>query len=70
MENNYPLALRLEDASNELKATVEDISKKYGLPCYLLTPIVSEVLVRLENGKRVELENARLSYEQKKGEKE
>ena len=60
-----PLALEIEDAKKELNASVEQISAKYGLPCYLLELLVSDVLAKLQNGKHVELEKAQRSYEQK-----
>lgn len=60
---NKPLCLELEEASNELNKTIEDISNRHGLPCYLLVSIVSDLLARLENGKRRELEEAKISYE-------
>lgn len=60
---NKPLCLELDEAQNELDSAIEQISKAHGLPCYLLEPLVSNVLSRLQNGKRKELANARLSYE-------
>lgn len=62
---NKPLCMELEEAMNELNQAVEQISARHGLPCYLLTYLVSDVLTRLQNGKRTEIENARRSYEQK-----
>lgn len=58
---NKPLAIELEEATHELNKAVEQISAKHGLPCYLLVYLVSDILTRLQNGKRTELENARLS---------
>lgn len=60
-----PLALEIEDAKRELNASVEQISAKHGLPCYLLELLVADVLAKLQNGKRIELEKAQHSYEQK-----
>lgn len=60
-----PFALEIEDAKKELNAFVTQLSAKYGLPCYLLELLVSDVLAKLQNGKHVELENAQRSYEQK-----
>lgn len=60
-----PLALEIEDAKKELSASVEQISAKHGLPCYLLELLVSDVLAKLQNGKHIELEKAQRSYEQK-----
>ena len=61
-----PLCLELEEANNELNKAVEDISNKHNLPCYLLVPLVSDLLSRLENGKRRELEEAKRAYEEQK----
>lgn len=60
-----PLCLVLDEAEKELNATVERIAATHGLPCYLLESIVYDVLVKLQNGKRVEIENAKRSYEEK-----
>lgn len=59
-----PLALEIDDAMRELTASVEQIAARHGLPCYLMELLVSDILARLQNGKRTELENARRSYEQ------
>ena len=61
---NKPLCLEIDEASKELNSAVEQISKAHGLPCYILELLVSDVLARLQNGKRVEIENAKRSYEQ------
>lgn len=58
---NKPLCLELEEAENELNKAIEDISSKHGLPCYLLEYLVSDLLVRLQNGKRREIEEAKKS---------
>ena len=66
---NKPLCLELEEAANELNQSIEQISARHGLPCYLLEYLVSDVLTRLQNGKRTEIANARHSYEQKLAER-
>ena len=65
MENKIikPLALEIDEAVCELNAAVNQISQNHNLPCYLLEMIVAEVLSKLQNGKRIEIENARRSYE-------
>ena len=60
---NKPLCLILEDAEKEVTAAIESVAKKHGLPCYLLEPIVADVLHRLQNGKRTEIEEARRKLE-------
>ena len=57
------LCLKMDEAAKELNSAIEQIAAKHDLPCYLLEPIVSDILTRLQNGKRVELENARKTYE-------
>lgn len=58
-----PLALEIDEAARELNAAVNQISQNHNLPCYLLEMIVAEVLSKLQNGKRIEVENARITYE-------
>lgn len=65
-----PLCLEIDEAQKELDSAVEQISKIHGLPCYILVPLVESVLNRLQNGKRIEIENAKCSYEQKLAEEE
>ena len=60
-----PLALEINDATNEITAAVEQIAARHGLPCYLMEPLVSVVLSRLENGRRTEVANAEASYKAK-----
>lgn len=61
---NKPLCLEIEEATAELNDAIKRIAEAHGLPCYILVPLVSDVLTRLENGKRIEVENAKRSYEQ------
>ena len=56
---NKSLCIELEEAENELNRFVEKLSRDHGLPCYLLELVVSKTHARLENGKRLELEEAR-----------
>ena len=58
-----PLALEMDDAEKEINEFIEQTAAKHGLPCYLLEPLVEKTLHRLQNGKRIELEKARQSYE-------
>lgn len=59
-----PLILALEEAKKELDELIVRLSKEYNLPCYLLVPIVSDLLYRLEDGKRKEIEMARKQDEE------
>lgn len=61
-----PLCLEIDEATKELNSAVEQIASKHGLPCYLLELLVSDVLTRLQNGKRIEVEQARRKYEAEK----
>lgn len=61
---NKPLCLEIDEATKELNSAIEQISARHGLPCYILELLVSDVLTRLQNGKRIELENAKRTYEQ------
>ena len=65
---NKPLCLELEEAERELNTAIENISRVHGLPCYLLEPIVSRLLVTLQSGKRREIEEAKNAFEASKEE--
>lgn len=54
-----PLCLALEEAKKQLDETILKLSHEYNLPCYLLTLLVADLLHRLEDGKRTEIEMAR-----------
>lgn len=60
-----PIALEINDAMNEITAAVEQIAARHGLPCYIMELLVSDVLNRLQNGKRTEVANAEASYKAK-----
>lgn len=57
------LSLELEEAREEINAAVDQIAKRHGLPCYLTEPLVADVLNRLRDGKRKEIDHARRAYE-------
>lgn len=59
MEKNKPLCLILEEANQTLTDTVLSLN----LPCYLLVPMLENILHRLENGRRTEIETAKQSLE-------
>lgn len=61
-----PLCLKIDEATKELNSAVEQIATSHGLPCYLLELLVSDMLTRLQNGKRIEIEQARRKYETEK----
>lgn len=61
-----PFALRLDEANNDLNTAIEQISSKHDLPCSILALLVSDMLSRLQNGAKKELEIAKKSYEENK----
>lgn len=54
-----PLCLVLEEAEQ----TIANAVTATNLPCYLLVPMLENILHRLENGKRTEITTAKQSLE-------
>lgn len=54
-----PLCLVLEEAEQ----TIANAVTATNLPCYLLVPMLENILHRLENGKRTEIATAKQSLE-------
>lgn len=60
MKNEKELVIRMAEAEDETVAALNAIMQKYGLPCFLLEPIVDKVHRQLIDGKSSELAAARL----------
>lgn len=58
-----PLCLKIEDAKIELAAVINRLKKDYGLPCFIIEPILKDYYSQIANGKAVELEIVRKNYE-------
>lgn len=54
-----PLVIRLNEAKADIVSAINKAIQQDGLPCYLLEPIVSELLTQLRDGARNELQMAR-----------
>lgn len=44
-----PISLRMKNATNDLVNNVNDISKKYQLPAYLLDKMITDLHIELQN---------------------
>ena len=62
-----PLVIKLNEVKTDLFSVINKAIQQDGLPCYLLEPIVSELLTQIREGARNELQMAR---EQMKNEEE
>ena len=56
---NKPLILEIEEARIEIVASVNNALQNHGLPCYLIEPILSELLTQIREGARNELDAAK-----------
>ena len=54
-----PLIIRLNEVKAELFSAINKAIQQDDLPCYLLEPIVSEMLAQIRDGARNELQMAR-----------
>lgn len=57
-----PFCLELQDARVEIMAAISKSSQQHGIPFYLLKDIIADALRQVENGARVEIENATATY--------
>lgn len=55
MDNEKELVIRLAEAEKEMVTVFNAIMMKYGLPCFLLEPIVDKLHRQLIDGKASEL---------------
>lgn len=61
---NKPLILTIEEAKAEIISSVNSALQNHGLPCYLIEPILSELLTQIKAGARGELEAAKAQMAQ------
>ncbi len=57
-----PFCLELQDARVEIMAAISKSAQQHGIPFYLLKDIIADALRQVENGARVEIENATATY--------
>lgn len=60
------LVITLTEAEQETVAAVNGIMQKYGLPCFLMEPIMDRVHRQLIDGKASELASAKAEYSKEK----
>lgn len=61
-----PLVIVLNETKTELVSVINNAIQQNGLPCYLIEPILSELLTQIKEGARNELQMAREQIEQNK----
>lgn len=59
MENNRDLILRMTEAEQELVDAANAIMQKHNLPCFLVEPMVGRIHAQLQQGKQMELTQAK-----------
>lgn len=57
-----PFCLELQDARVEIMAAISKSAQQHGIPFYLLKDIIADALRQVENGARLEIENATATY--------
>ena len=60
-----PLILELNEAKAELVQSVNNALRIRGIPCYLMEPILSDVLAQIREGARNELAAAQAEADKK-----
>ena len=63
-----PLVLRLREAKEQITATVNAVMQAQGLPCFLIEPIVTELLAQVRATAQAEYERAKAQTEREGGE--
>lgn len=66
MENEIkkPLILEIDEAKNEMVASVNDIIQKHKLPFYIVEMIMSNVYVQIQDAAKSELAMAKKQVEE------
>ena len=59
LENNRDLILRMTEAEQELVDAVNAVIQKHALPCFLVEPMVGRIHTQLQQGKQMELAQAK-----------
>ena len=59
MKNDRELILRMTEAEQELVDAANAIMQKYNLPCFLVEPMVGRIHAQLQQGKQMELTQAK-----------
>lgn len=59
MGNNRDLILRMTEAEQELVDSVNAVIQKHSLPCFLVEPMVGRIYAQLQQGKQLELVQAK-----------
>lgn len=59
MENQRELILRMTEAEQELVDAVNTIIQQHSLPCFLVEPMVGRIHAQLQQGKQLELAQAK-----------
>ncbi len=65
-----PFSLNFAEAKRDIVSAVNEASRQYGVPSYLLEEILLGVLHQVQNIAIVERENARIAYEKELAEYE
>lgn len=56
--NNLPLNLQMEFVKSKFNETLSQCIMEYGLPAYLMTGILSELLLEVKGQANIELKNS------------
>ena len=59
MKNERDLILRITEAEQELVDAANAIMQKHNLPCFLVEPMVGRIHAQLQQGKQMELTQAK-----------
>ena len=59
MKNERDLILRMTEAEQELVDAANAIMQKHNLPCFLVEPMVGRIHTQLQQGKQMELAQAK-----------
>lgn len=58
MGNQLPLNLQMEFVKSKFNETLSQCIMEYGLPAYLMTGIISELLLEVKGQANIELKNS------------
>lgn len=59
---NRPIILDIQDTKANLTKVVNTAIQQYGIPCYLLAPVIAEIYHQVQEQAQRELEVANVQY--------
>ena len=58
MNNDIPLNIKLENVRGKLNTTLSEVTMEYGLPAFLISGILADIMLDVKRQEKIELTNS------------